>query len=131
MANTPTVSEYMTASPHSIGAEQTLSRARTVMLELGVRHLPVLHGGKLVGVVSDRDVRVVEALEGVDLKHVIVSDAMSAEVYSVAASTPLAEVASEMAEKRLGSALIVKDGKVVGIFTTVDACRALAERLRR
>jgi acetoin utilization protein AcuB len=124
------VSRYMTPSPHSIGAEQSLSRARIVMLEHGIRHLPVLHGGELVGIVSDRDLHLVESLDGVDPRLVTVSDAMSQETYVVTADAPLAEVARRMAEKKYGSAIVLKDGKVVGIFTTVDACRALADRLR-
>jgi acetoin utilization protein AcuB len=49
--------------------------------------------------------------------------------YQVAPETPINEVANTMAKERLGSAVVVKNGRVVGIFTTVDACRCLAEVL--
>jgi acetoin utilization protein AcuB len=120
----------MTKSPHSIGVEQSLERARAVRTEHRVRHLPVLHGGKLVGVISDRDVHLVESLEGVDPKLVTVSDAMSEAVYCVPPDTLLIDVAREMGDHKYGSTVVVSGGKVVGIFTTVDASRALAESLR-
>jgi acetoin utilization protein AcuB len=126
----PVIQKYMTASPHSIGAEQTLARAQEVMAEHGIRHLPVLHGGKLLGVLTDRDLHLVESLKDVNPKLVTVSDAMSQSVYSVAPDEPLDEVVMTMAERKLGSAVVLQNGKVVGIFTTVDACRALGELLR-
>jgi len=126
----PTIEAHMTPSPHSIGAEQTLARARAVMRDLGVRHLPVLHGGKLVGMVTDRDMHLVESLEGVDPTLVTVSDAMTENVYCVAPDTPLADVAERMSTSKYGSAVVMNGPKVVGIFTTVDACAVLAECLR-
>jgi acetoin utilization protein AcuB len=122
----PTIAEYMTTSPHSIGVEQTLARARTMMQEHKIRHLPVLHGGKVVGLVSDRDVRFVESLKDTNPQIVRVSEAMTEDVYSVAPAAPLNEVAAEMASRKYGSAVVMEEGKVVGIFTTVDACRAVA-----
>ena len=119
----------MTTSPHSIGVEQTLARAQAVMQEHKIRHLPVLHGGKLVGIVTDRDVHLVESLKDVDPRLVTVSDAMAQSVYSVAPEAPLDEVVSEMASRKYGSAIVMQNEKVVGIFTTVDVCRALADLL--
>lgn len=126
----PTVSEHMTPSPHSIGDEQTLATAKEWMHKYGVRHLPVLHGGTLVGVLSERDITLVESLETVDPHRVRVEETMTEEVFVVAPDTPLDAVASDMAKRRLGSVLVVDEGHVVGIFTTVDACRALVTLLR-
>lgn len=126
----PEISKYMTPSPHSIGRDQTLSAAHKVMREHRCRHLPVLHGGKLVGIISERDLHLVETLKDVDPEEVTVEDAMLTQVYSVSPDTPLDEVVSEMAGKKYGSAVVIQNGKVVGIFTTVDACRALAELLK-
>jgi acetoin utilization protein AcuB len=124
------IEKYMTRSPHSIGDDQTLARAKAVMQEHGIRHLPVLHGGRLVGMVTDRDVNLVETLDDVDPRLVTVSDAMSTSVYSVPPETPLDEIAAEMAAAKYGSAVIMRGHEVVGIFTTVDACRTLASILR-
>ena len=52
-----------------------------------------------------------------------------ADVYSVSPETPLDEVVATMGSKKYGSAVVVQNGKVVGIFTTVDLCRAFAELL--
>jgi len=60
---------------------------------------------------------------------VTVSDAMAQSVYSVAPEAPLDEVVSEMASRKYGSAIVMQNEKVVGIFTTVDVCRALADLL--
>jgi acetoin utilization protein AcuB len=124
------IDEYMTRSPHSIGQEQTLARAKAVMLEHDIRHLPVLHGGRLVGMVTERDVNLVETLDDVDPRLVTVSDAMTTSVYAVTPETSLEQVASEMADRKYGSAIVMRGHEVVGIFTTVDACRALASLLR-
>jgi len=50
-----TIQKYMTRALHTIGQEQTLDVAHTVMRQHGIRHLPVLEGGKLVGLLSQRD----------------------------------------------------------------------------
>lgn len=125
----PTIQHHMTTSPQSIGVDQTLARAHKVMREHKIRHLPVLAGGKLVGMVTERDLHLVETLRDVDPETVKVEDAMATTVYSVSPDAPLDEVVSAMAAKKYGSAVVMQNGKVVGIFTTVDVCRTLAELL--
>lgn len=125
----PTIQKYMTTAPHSIGAEQTLAHAHEVLREHKIRHLPVLKGGALVGMITQRDLALVETLKDVDPKTVLVEDAMSTSLYTVAPDAQLDEVVSEMAEKKYGSAIVVQNHKVVGIFTTVDVCTALADLL--
>jgi acetoin utilization protein AcuB len=127
MAQPIPVRKYMTSGPHSVGAEQTLAHAATVMQKHGVRHLPVLHGGKLVGIVSDRDLRLLEAMPDVNAALITVSDAMTAGVYSVSPETPIHEVVRKMAEQKYGSAVVMEHDKIVGIFTTVDVCRAFLD----
>jgi len=126
----PTVQKYMTTTPLTIGREQTIERAAAMMSENRVRHLPVLEGGHLVGVLSERDVAMIQNLAGVDPKIVRVEEAMSLLPYAVAPDAPLDVVVSEMAEKRIGSAVVMQNAKVVGIFTAVDAMTALAVLLR-
>ena len=125
----PTISKHMTTSPHSIGRDQPLSLAHKFMQEHNIRHLPVLDGGTLVGMVTDRDLHLVESLDGIDPTMILVDDAMSSTVYSVAPDLPLDEVVTTMAEHKYGSAVVMQNSKVVGIFTTVDVCRTLAELL--
>ena len=126
----PTVQKYMTTSPHTIGDDQPMAVAHRMMREHHVRHLPVLRGSKIVGLVSDRDLNMVETLVDVDPRKVLVSEAMSQDPYVVSPEASLDEVVSTMAEKKYGSAVIAQHDKVVGIFTTVDACRAFADLLQ-
>ena len=125
----PPLQKYMTTTPHSIGKDQTLERAHQVMRDHRIRHLPVLEGGKLVGIVTERDLHLVETLRDVDPREVLVEEAMSTHVYAVAPDTALDVVAESLAEHKYGSAVVIQNGKVVGIFTTNDACRALVELL--
>ena len=125
----PTIQKYMTTQPHSIGRDQTMATAHEMMREHRFRHLPVLAGGKLVGLLSDRDLHLLETLRDVDPEKVLVEDAMTTAPYAVSPDTPLDEVVSTMAEHKYGSAVVMQNEKLVGIFTTVDACRAFAELL--
>ena len=121
------IAKYMTATPHTIGREQSLVAAKELMHKNHVRHLPVLHGGKLVGVVSERELDVISALPG--SKQLSVEDAMVPDVYTIADDAQLETVAADMARLKIGSAVVLKDGDVVGVFTAVDGLRALADVL--
>ena len=125
----PHVDRYMTTSPFSIGQEQTLAQAHRLMREHTIRHLPVLHGGKLVGVISDRDLSLIETLRDVDPEKVLVEEAMTSSVYAISPKALLDEVVGEMAEHKYGSAVVMDHDKVVGMFTTIDAMRAFSELL--
>lgn len=128
-ATRPTLEAYMSSSPYTIGADQTLRVAHELMRRHGIRHLPVLRGGIIVGIVSVRDLHLIETLPDVKEDEVTVEEAMSRDVYTVTRNTPLAEVARHMAEHKLGSAVVVEGNTVVGVLTTVDALRALADLL--
>jgi acetoin utilization protein AcuB len=126
----PSIDKYMTTCPHTIGRGQPMSVAHQLMREHRIRHLPVLDAGRIVGVVSDRDLSLVETLLDVDPKKVTVEEAMTQEPYVVTPASTLDEVVSTMAARKYGSAIVQDHGKVVGIFTTVDACSAFAELLQ-
>jgi acetoin utilization protein AcuB len=121
-----TIAQVMTSSPLTINGRATMREALTIMESHGIRHLPVLHGGRLVGMVSDRDLRLIETLDGVDPEKLAVEEAMSQDVYAVESQTSLREVARTMAERKYGSAVVMEGAQVRGIFTTVDALRVLA-----
>ncbi|MGZ3786752.1 MAG: CBS domain-containing protein [Bdellovibrio sp.] len=129
MKTIPLIEKYMTTSPHTIGSDQTLRKAEEFMREYRIRHLPVLEGGKLIGILSDRDVKLVESLKDVDPNEVTVAEACSQEIYKVSPKAPLNEVCAEMAMHKYGSVLIVDNHKLVGIFTWVDALHAFNELL--
>ncbi len=125
----PTVAKYMSTQPHSIGRDQPMNVAHKMMREHKIRHLPVLTGGRLVGLLSDRDLNLIEALRDVDPGKVLVEEAMTSDPYAVSPETPLDSVVGTMAEHKYGCAVVMQNDKLVGIFTTVDACRAFAELL--
>jgi acetoin utilization protein AcuB len=119
------IRDFMSPAPHSIGRNQPLSLAHDRMRASGIRHLPVLDGGKLVGLLSQRDALFVETLREVDPATVPVEDAMSVDVYITSPDAPLADVAATMAEHKYGCAVIMDGAHLAGIFTTVDALKAL------
>lgn len=124
------IERYMTPSPHSVGREQSLAIAHELMDKYEIYHLPVLHGGTLVGLVSLRDLRLAEALPDVDPARVLVEEAMTEDVYSVVPGADLADVVETLAERKLGCAVVMAGSKIVGVFSTSDALRALSHVLR-
>jgi acetoin utilization protein AcuB len=127
----PSIERHMTASPHAISVTQPLSVAYTLMKQHDIRHLPVLDGGALVGLLSVRDLHLIGSLKDVNPTKVSVNAAMSKEVYAVSPATPLHEVVNAMADHKYGCAVVMHQGKVVGIFTTIDVCRAFADLLSK
>jgi acetoin utilization protein AcuB len=126
-----TLREFMSRSPKTIGAEQTLATAHALMRKHRIRHLPVLRGRALVGLVSERDLLFVETIPGIDVDRVRVEEAMTEPVITLSSATSLEWVATEMAQHKLGSVVIMDDGVIGGVFTTIDALRALQTLLAR
>lgn len=125
------VKRFMTVGPVVIGSGRTLAEAHRAMRERNIRHLPVVDGGSLVGLVSQRDLYLLETLRGVDPAAETVREAMTPDPYAVPPDAPLDEVAATMAARKYGSAVVVDRGSVIGLFTTTDALRALAWATRR
>lgn len=123
------VEQYMTPQVRTIGVKHTLADAHQLMNSERIHHLPVIEGGKLVGVVSQTDLHLLESLEGVKPEEVTVDEAMSQDVYVVPPTEPLSVVADELARRRCGSAVVATHGHIQGIFTTTDALHALHDLL--
>lgn len=127
----PPVSKYMTPLPILIDAGAAIREADALMAANRFRHLPVVKDGRPIGILSDRDLRLARGLNGVDPDRTTVGDVASVTLFSVAPDTPVDDVAEMMSTRRIGSAVIVQNEKIVGIFTTTDALDALCHLLRR
>ena len=109
-----------------------MADAHALMRSHKIRHLPVLDGGKLVGVVSERDLHLIETLPGGNPDEVKVEEAMVTDVYVAGPDDPVDTVVDEMATHKYGSVVIIDGrGAIEGIFTTIDALEVLASVLRR
>lgn len=127
----PPVRAVMTPSPVWIMAGSSISRAWAMMQEHRIRHLPVVDGGRVLGVLSDRDLELVKRMRGVDPDDVTVDETMARDLLTVSPDSPLAEAARQMAQRKVGSAVVIDAGVPVGIFTTTDALRVLTALLEQ
>lgn len=90
------VQKFMTPLPHTIRDDQSLAAAHQLMRTHDIRHLPVLKDGRLAGVVSQRDLYMIETLKDIDMTQIPVVDAMSTDVYAVGPRTSVRKIAEEM-----------------------------------
>lgn len=129
MKRNPQVIAFMTPFPYSIDIDAPVEQARALMREHQFRHLPVTSGDGVVGMLTDRDIKLVLGPDfgSPDPRSLTVREVVVERPCIVPASTPVATVARTMAENHIGSAIVTKNDKLVGIFTVTDACRALAE----
>jgi len=125
----PSIKAVMTPFPYTLAVEAALSSAEAIMHEHGVRHVPVESAGRIVGIVSDEDLHRASRAgsPGGDPR---VGDFCVSEPYVVDLETRLDHVLAQMAQRRVAAVLITRGGKLVGIFTTTDACQELADALR-
>lgn len=117
----------MTTEPCTVDEGLSLADAQDRMSANNIRHLLVSRDGRLVGVLSSRDVSFASSLPGVEAEKIQVGEAMSKAVYSCSKDAPLHEVAWQMEGHRWGCAVVLDGDTVVGIFTTTDALRALRQ----
>jgi len=120
------ISRYVSSAVVVLGPGQPLSEAIRLMRLHEVRHLPVVAKGRLVGLVSQRDVYLMQSLEPVEPSEVLVSEAMTSDPYTVEPDAPIDVVTREMARRKIGTALVTHNQVLLGLFTTTDALLALA-----
>jgi acetoin utilization protein AcuB len=125
--STPTIERYMCHDPITIDQSEPVSRARRLMQTHQIRHLPVVRDGKLVGIVSQRDIYHFDANPEIDPSRVSVTEAMTPKPYAVGPEALIRDVAAEMASRRCGAVVIVDQRQhVLGLLTAVDGLRALS-----
>jgi len=132
MKRIPSIKTVMTAFPYSTKPEESVKQALELMAEHNIHHLPVTEDSGLVGMISSRDIRSIldNAASNSDAGQPKVRDIMTEETYTVDLSERLDSVLHRMAEHHLESVVVTRKGKLVGIFTQIDACSAFAEFLR-
>jgi len=132
MAGKMTVRELMSVKVATLGQVDTLDVADGIMCMGRIRHLPILDGGKVVGVVSQRDLfrsalgaalafgirRPQELMRSLEVR-----DVMSAPAVTIEPDAFVQDAASTMAEKKIGCLPVVEGGRLVGILTEHDVVR--------
>lgn len=128
----PSVGVAMTPFPYAVGPDASVLEVEQLMDQHRIRHIPVQDDGRVLGIVSERDLHhlVHAALPRTDKSRLRVRHLLLPDPYLVEMTAPLDEVAAEMAARNLGSAIVLRHGRLAGVFTAVDACRLLAEFLR-
>ena len=125
------VEEFTTPNPITATEETQLEDLNLLMKENSIRHLPIIRGTEVVGVVSDRDLRMASGLTRGEKKQVRACDIMATDPVTVSAGATLDEVALEMSKKKIGSVVVNDENdKFYGIFTVTDALNALIEIAR-
>ena len=119
------VARWMTKDPVVVESKDTLATVRQMMDKRNFHRVPVVDGGKLVGIVSDRDLRQHTGA----LSRVKVNGAMTTSVVSVTPTTVLEEAANLLVKHKIGALPVVDRDKLVGIITATDLLRAFAEVL--
>lgn len=123
----PKLKTLMTPFPYTIDAGEGIPQAVELMETHSIHHLPVTDDSELVGIISDRDVIVVQALGKKLVEQVVVGDLVHGELCCMDLNTPLNLVTDALLERKIGSVLVTREEKLVGIFTLTDACKCLGE----
>jgi CBS domain-containing protein len=134
------VEEIMSRNPFAVQVTETIGKVMAMLREADIRHLPVLEGDTLVGIISDRDIRSYElpALLDLDdpsrgrsLLKTRVGDIMSSDVVTVNPETDVGEVIDLMIEQKIGAVPVVDPDstELVGIVSYIDALRAARDSL--
>lgn len=129
-----TIEQVMTKNVITVVPETTLQQALTIAKEKKIRHLPVLDGNRLVGLVSDRDLRSVcpSILCPEDpelLQNTLIKDIMHTDVITIHPLDFLEEAARLLYEYKIGCLPVVRNNELVGIVTETDILRAMVEIL--
>jgi len=129
----PAIKAVMTPFPYSIAEGETMRRAAEMMAQHGIHHLPVIDGGGLVGVVATREIELARraGFVGKDDRPLTVADLRTDRACVVDLEEPLDNVLLRMVEHATDCALVLRQGRLAGIFTLTDVLHRYAETLRR
>jgi CBS domain-containing protein len=122
------VRELMTKQPTTVGPDATLGEVATLMKQDDCGSIPVVEGGRLVGIVTDRDIVVRGIAAGVDPKTQRVSKIMSSDPVTVGPEDDITDAEKKMGDRQIRRLPVVDGGKLVGIIVTAQIARAGNER---
>jgi predicted transcriptional regulator len=118
-----TVAYWMTTRPSTISPDEPLPKAVAQMQQHRFRCLPVVEGGKVLGVITDRDVRThLHFLESTTARQ-----AMATTPLTVTPTTSIWDAARLLRERKIGSLPVLQDDRLIGIISTTDLLGALME----
>lgn len=132
------VSEWMTAAPQTVTSKTPVMEAMQLLRKGGYRRLPVVDGAKLVGIVTDRDLKEATpskatTLSVYELNYLLskltVHDVMVSKVITVTPEEPVENAALLMEEHKVSGLPVVSGGTLQGIFTITDMLRAIVAML--
>jgi len=124
--------EIMMGSPVTLQPNDTLDLANDVISLGRIRHIPIVDDGRLVGIITERDLigaaagrifGLKQKNKSALLKSVSIKEVMKKRVVTATPDTPIKDVAHLMAEKKIGGVPVVSAGMVVGLVTTTDILR--------
>jgi acetoin utilization protein AcuB len=131
-----TVRDIMTSTPITIEPKAPILDARQRMAEARIRHLVVTEGASVVGIITDRDIRLnlpspATSLSVWEVNYLLarltVGEVMTRAVLVVDSARPAAEAAQIMVEHKIGALPVVDAGALIGIVTESDFVRVVAE----
>jgi acetoin utilization protein AcuB len=132
------VKDWMTPDPKTVNEDDPVKAAVTLVVENRIRHLPVVRGGSLVGIISDRDLKrampsVVAGATAEEYQTFMdetpVEHAMTADPIACEPDTDLVDLVREFCQKKVGAIPVVDGERLVGIVTQTDMMEAFLELL--
>ena len=129
------VRNWMTSSPTTVSSATSVASAREIVVARRIRHLPVCDDGQLVGIVTDRDIRMAlpsaaAKLSVWEARHMLdilgVADVMTRSVITITEYAPIAEAVRLMVAHRIGALPVTREGRLVGILSETDLLGAFA-----
>ena len=122
------VRELMTTAPVPVQPDATLGEVAVLMKQEDCGSIPVVEEGRLVGIVTDRDIVIRGVAAGSDPKTQRVSTVMSADPVTIRPDDDLTDAEKVMADRQIRRLPVVENGKLVGIIVTAQIARASDKR---
>ncbi len=125
------IGDLLSGQPVTVAPGTKINVLKRLMLEHGVKHVPIVNDSEVVGLVTDRDIKLAQSVSSDPAfhDHATVEKVQVDDPYIVDVTAPAVEVLGVMVERNIGSAIVTDGGRLCGMFTRGDACRALQQIL--